>query len=284
MVGKPWNMQGPRGKRFADDKDKERVWNGLADILIELHRHPFPEAGSLLPGPSPSEPIVAAVASDRFLVHSPSGPFGTANDYYTAFVEQNMALIADNQLFTSYPVNAYLVFTFLKCQIQYLAAKPNPNSVDSTEQFYIKHVDDKGDHLMVDDDLNIVGIIHWQMARVVPDSEAFGPSLVTARMGDIYDGLSSLTIHDYTLARFLKAKGAVGLADIMSTNERTRRFFFGLDVDLPWDETLLLIRGIWTAFGVENDTEWTTWKAEMLEQHINDGRLRLIIDQLGTGP
>lgn len=41
MPGKPWNMQGPRGKRFADDKDKERIWNGLAEILTELQRYPF---------------------------------------------------------------------------------------------------------------------------------------------------------------------------------------------------------------------------------------------------
>lgn len=52
MAGKTWKLQGPRGKRFADDKDKERIWNGLADILIELQHHPFSEAGSLLLGPS----------------------------------------------------------------------------------------------------------------------------------------------------------------------------------------------------------------------------------------
>lgn len=28
------------------DQDKEKVWNGLVDILIELQRHPFPKAGS----------------------------------------------------------------------------------------------------------------------------------------------------------------------------------------------------------------------------------------------
>ncbi|KOC07642.1 hypothetical protein AFLA70_153g002250 [Aspergillus flavus AF70] len=185
MAGKQWNMQGPHGKRFTDDKDKERVSKGLADILIEIQRHPFSKAGSLLLGPSPSEPIVSAVASERFLVLSPSGPFDTASDYYTSFVEQNMALIADGQLFTSYPVNAYPVFSFLKSQIQALAAIPVNGAPATTEQFYIKHVDDKGDHLMMDDELNIVGIIDWQMARVVPAREAFGPSLVTAEMGDI---------------------------------------------------------------------------------------------------
>ncbi|KAB8216364.1 hypothetical protein BDV33DRAFT_207426 [Aspergillus novoparasiticus] len=178
------NNKGPQGKRFADVKDKERVWNGLADILIGIQRHPLSKAGSLLPGSVPSEPIVSAVASDRFLVLSPSGPFGTASDYYSSLVEQNMVLIADGQLFTFFPVNAYLVFSFLKSQIQALAVNLNHDSSAATEQFYIKHVDDKGDHLMVDDELNITGIIDWQIASVVPASEAFRPSLVTAEMSD----------------------------------------------------------------------------------------------------
>lgn len=65
-------------------------------------------------------------------------------------------------------------------------------------------------------------------------------------MADIYDSMSSLTVHDHTLARFLNAKGAADLAGIMSKDEKLRKFFFGLDVDLPCDETLHLIRGIWT--------------------------------------
>lgn len=93
MAGNTWNLQGLHKKCFADDKDKESVWNGLVDILIELQHHPFSKAGSLLPGPLPSEPIVSAVASEQFLIQSPSGPFDTASDYYTSFVEQNMALI-----------------------------------------------------------------------------------------------------------------------------------------------------------------------------------------------
>ncbi|OOQ89011.1 Aminoglycoside phosphotransferase [Penicillium brasilianum] len=284
MPGKTWNQEGPRGKRFADEKDRERIWNGLADILIELERHPFSAAGSLLPGHSPSEPIVSAIASERFLVLSPSGPFNTSMDYYTSFVEQNMALISDGQLFALFPVNAYLVFAYLKSQLQTLAAKPKHNSLEVTEQFYLKHVDDKGDHLMVDDELNIIGIIDWQMARAVPADEAFGPSLATAEMAGIYNGMSSLTVHDLALARFLKAKGAAGLADLMSTNERLRRFFFGLDVDLPWEETLLLVRGIWAAFGVDKDTESRTWKIDMLEKHSQDERLKHILDRFGAGP
>ncbi|KAJ5776807.1 hypothetical protein N7520_000053 [Penicillium odoratum] len=121
-----------------------------------------------------------------------------------------MALISDGQLFALFTANANL--------LQTLAAKPGHNSVEVTEQFYLKHVDDKGDHLMVDDELNITGIIDWQMTRVVPVDEAFGPSLATAQMASIYNGMSSLTVHDLTSARFLKAKGAAGMDDI--TKER----------------------------------------------------------------
>lgn len=50
---------------------------------------------------------------------------------------------------------------------------------------------------------NIIEIIACQMARVVPTREVFRPTLATVEMGDIYDGLSSLSIHDHVLARFL---------------------------------------------------------------------------------
>lgn len=96
--------------------------------------------------------------------------------------------------------------------------------------------------------------------------------------------MSSLTIYDHALTQFLKEKGASDLAGIMGGDERLRRFFFGLDVDFPWDETLLLICGIWTACGVEKDTDWNIWKADMLEEHAHDDRLERIINRFGAGP
>ncbi|KAL3463552.1 hypothetical protein BJX64DRAFT_298933 [Aspergillus heterothallicus] len=268
MPGRPWNRQGPRGKRSADNKDKEKVWNRLADILIKLKSHPFSKAGSLLPGPLASGPIVSAI---------------TTINYYTSFVEQNMSLIANGQLFPSFPLNAYLVFLYLRSQIQDFLRKSNYTFGQNAEQSYIKHVDDKGDHLMVDEELNVVGIVDWQMARVVPADEAFGPSLVTAEMGDIYNGFSSVTIHYRALARLLKEKGADDLADIMCKNEKLRRFFFGLDVDFSWDETLLLIRGIWATFGTERH-RLEDMKTEMLQHYVHDERIEKIIDRFGLGP
>lgn len=227
--------------------------------------------------------MVSALASERFVVLSPSGPFNTAGDYYASFLEQNLAFIADGQLFTDFPVNAYLLFLFLEVHARDLATKHGHDAEETAEQFYIKRVHDKGDRLRVDDTLNFIGIIDWQMARVVPASEALGPSLVTANMANIYDGVSSLTFHDQALVRFLKAKGATDLAGLMTIYEKLRRFFFGLDVDLSWDETLLLVRGIWAAFGVDKDTDWKVWEEGMLRERSYDTRLKQIIDRFGVG-
>jgi hypothetical protein len=37
LPGKPWDGQG----------DTAKVWKGLADIVAELEKHPFPKAGSV---------------------------------------------------------------------------------------------------------------------------------------------------------------------------------------------------------------------------------------------
>ncbi|KAI5777198.1 hypothetical protein EDC01DRAFT_679839, partial [Geopyxis carbonaria] len=278
MPGKVWNGQGSRasGKTSADDADKKRVWEGLADILIELHRHPFPRAGSLrLREDSDSHPQfdVGATASDRFLLIGIHGPYETEEAYYHGFVEQYLNLIATHQVFTEFPVNAYLIFMFLKSNIASVCT--------GTNKFFLKHVDDKGDHLMVDEDLKITGVIDWQMARVVPPSEAFGPSLVTADMGDLDDGRSRISVSDKALSDALRAKGANELADIMAKNEKLRRFFF-VDVDSDWDEMLLLVKGMWTAFGVPDGTEWAEWKEQALRKREDDGRLKSLKEYATT--
>lgn len=67
------------------------------------------------------------------------------------------------------------------------------------EAFFLKHVDDKGDHLLVDDNLNITGIIDWQMTRIVPRLEASWPLLVTADMSVMCNGKVSLSEDDSAL-------------------------------------------------------------------------------------
>jgi hypothetical protein len=59
------------------------------------------------------------------------------------------------------------------------------------------------------------------MARVVPQHEAFGPSLVIADMNAFCSGKFSLSPNDLVLADMLKRRGL--FRD--STNEKVQRFF-----------------------------------------------------------
>lgn len=87
------------------------------------------------------------------------------------------------------------------------------------EPYYLKHVDDKGGHLLVDDDLNFVGVTDWQMARIVLLNEAFGNSLVTADTNAVGKGKNGFGSKDRLLADFLRKKGAIELTNTMSVNE-----------------------------------------------------------------
>ncbi|KAI0817059.1 hypothetical protein GGR55DRAFT_693382 [Xylaria sp. FL0064] len=270
LPGRPWTGEGVSGGEPTKD-EKMKVWSTLANILAELEKHPFPKAGSLCFQSSSID--VSAVASDRFVVLSPEGPFDTSISYYTAYAEQYLAFIADGQLYTEYPVDAYLVYRFLKDNaVQLIQQDAEPQA---PEQFFLKHVDDKGNHLLVDENLNITGIIDWQMARVAPRREAFGASLVTADMSALCGGKVSLSDDDMALANVLRARGSLELATCM-TDEKVRRFFWGLAQETKWSYALPLANAILKFFGVAQD--WATWREAALSEYGTDERLKALVD------
>ncbi|TVY89406.1 hypothetical protein LAWI1_G003921, partial [Lachnellula willkommii] len=168
----------PYEAHTANPEQKRHVLSQVADILIEISKHPFRKAGSLILDDD-GNLVVSDVASDRFVSLGQHGPYDTALDYFTSTAEQHLDLVADGQEFYQYPKEAYLFFRTLRDQA---AAKLVAREKGKSSSFYLKHVDDKGDHLLVDKDYNITGIIDWQFARTVPACEAFGPSLITANL------------------------------------------------------------------------------------------------------
>ncbi|KAM0479850.1 hypothetical protein ACHAPX_004427 [Trichoderma viride] len=270
LPGRPWIGQGVSGAT-ATDEEKARIWSDLAEILAELERHPFPKAGSLCLQSSSIQ--VSAVASDRFVVLTPYGPFDNSTAYYTAFAEQYLALIADGQLYTEFPVDAYLVYRFLKDNVSQLAEQGG--EAKPSEGFFLKHVDDKGDHLLVDDDLHITGIIDWQMARVVPRREAFGLSLVTADMNALCGGKVSLSADDVILMDALRQKGLSWMTSC--PDEKARRFFWGLALESEWSDALPLAIAILQVFGVSQD--WAQWRETALKEYESDERLKGLVER-----
>ena len=274
LPGKPLSQLNPTEQQI------QKVYSGLADILCTLSEHPFDQIGSLTLNPH-GDIHIGPVTGDRTGTLAQIGPFRDATRYYVAWAEEYLRLIADGQLFLRYSVNAYLVFKYLA----ELAGEGKFNGFEgnlNNSPFFLKHMDDKGDHILVDESFVITGIIDWSFARVVPAYEAFGPSLVTADMDDIFTGRARLSEHDRLLAQALQAKGSP-LTRFAQSTDKIRRLTFalGMGMNLSWDEALDVFKGIMaTVSDSDADFEWEKWRKDRMVQWADDKELTVLTQGL----
>lgn len=260
----------PYGAHDASPAQKKRVIEQVANYLVEISKHPLSAIGSF--AMINNQPQISAVASNRFVALGKYGPFTSRLDFITSVIEQYMDLIADGQVHTKCPLEAFLFYYFLRENKESLI-----NRDVTGQRFFIKHVDDKGDHLLVDEGYNVTGIIDWQFARVVPAAEAFGPSYVTADLASLYSSsLTGVSADDRLLADALRRRGRDDLAAIAEGNEIMRRFHHGLANGLNKDEARELLGGMVNCVLGENlkVDEMNAWIAKMLRsvELILDGR------------
>ncbi|KAH7031530.1 uncharacterized protein B0I36DRAFT_324091 [Microdochium trichocladiopsis] len=208
------------------------VLEQIADMMIKLSQLPFSAAGSLITS-SEGNTKIGPVSSNRFIHLYPSGPHNSPTDYFADTARQYLDLIADGQLHERCPVEAYLFYSLLLSRSEELSPKAGAaTDMDALHsRFFLKHVDDKDDHLLVDDDHNITGIIDWQSARIVPAIEAFGPSILTSDLDRLVSGKGGLTQDDRKLADALRSRGHEGLAQCVEVGDLVRTFMFGPDAD-----------------------------------------------------
>jgi len=261
-------MQAMPGKPFyasqVSHTQKQRVIEQLADIMIEIYKHPVPLAGSLVMQDGHTK--LSSVASNRFVVLGTYGPFETSLDYIISITEQYLDLIADGQVHHTYPLEAFLYYRFLRKNAAKIVGS------DTAGNFFLKHVDDKGDHLLVDKNLNITGIIDWQFARTVPSAEAFGPSYVTADLDALYSGNTGVTDDDRLLANALRNRGANELASYAADNEVMRRFHHGLASGLSKNEARSMLKGMVEVVRNQRVDDIDAWIAEQSEESRSDPR------------
>ena len=210
---------------------------------------------------------VSTVTSNCFVSLNTYGPFKTTLDYITSIIDQHMDLIADGQLHHEHPLEAFLFYHFLRLNTEALVASDLPG-----QQFFLKHVDDKGDHLLVDEDFNITGIIDWQFARTVPAVEAFGPSYITADLASLYFSQTGVTDDYRLLAKALRDRGADVLASFAEGNEIMRRFHNGLSSGLTKDEVRGVLKGMVVCVQGREVGELDAWITEQCLECGKDTR------------
>lgn len=83
----------------------------------------------------------------------PLGSFSSSLEGSRAIPESYLTMIASGEINPCYPVDTCLVYRFRQDIVGTLFDVP------LGDQFFLKHTDDKGDHILVNDCYNIVGII-----------------------------------------------------------------------------------------------------------------------------
>lgn len=177
------------------------------------------------------------IVDDRTGTLIQMGPFDDAKEYYSTFAERYLDMICDGQLFSAYPVNEYLIFKYLKELAVLGRWNPFESSLDKGP-FFMKHMDDMGYRILVDDKYNITGIIDWTFARIVPAYKVFSPSLLTADMSHIFSGTTGLSEKDKRLNEVINRKQGKLLGLIFGGPDLARQFSFalGMGMDLLWEE------------------------------------------------
>ncbi|KAI0458039.1 hypothetical protein F5B21DRAFT_461072 [Xylaria acuta] len=268
------------GKPFyayqATSEQKSRVYDQYADILMKMDHFTSTQACSIIT--RNGEAREGAIASNRFLSLGKYGPFPNALEYFTSVAELHLDLIADGQLYPEYPKEAFLFYRLLRDRASPVLASTSTPSRSGTEAFFLKHVDDKGDHILIDENYTITAIIDWQFARFVPACEAFGPSIVTADLGNLYNPKGSptgLSADDRFLAECFERKGRKDLAELAGGSELVRRFHFGLASGLKRDEVLGMIGAVISLLegggNALSAVELSDWMERNWGQALGDG-------------
>jgi len=98
--------------------------------------------------------------------------------------------------------------------------------VPCRKEFYLKHFNDKGDHILVGDDFNITGIIDWELASAEAQEFALSSPCMMWHVGDFYDRKNELSKDEETFAKIFEDKHEHEMAAIARGGRRWQRYLF----------------------------------------------------------
>ncbi|KAF6822063.1 hypothetical protein CPLU01_12243 [Colletotrichum plurivorum] len=212
MPGTPLDWQG------ATAAQREKVVRQLADIMLEIERHPFDKLGSLMTTPTEFGIQVQGLAQ-HYAFRSgegdgPPGPFHSSREASRALLEAHLRMIAGGEIGTA--ENSVDIF---------LAHRPRLDVLDRV------WVEDKGDHILVNADLDIVGVIDWEWCGNALREEAFSSPCMMWPVAALYDGSNELSDEEMPLARVFCERGREDLARCVLEGRRVQIFLFAIGPD-----------------------------------------------------
>ncbi|CAI7625998.1 unnamed protein product [Penicillium bialowiezense] len=264
----------------ATREQRTKVVYQLADIYIELQAHPFPMMGSL-------DETGSGIAIGPFAKESLAnfgkfglemlGPFSSLEEFYHAYIELILNWIVQQEAYANHPVDAFLIHRYLLENIQRIL----PDATLDDGKFYLKHADEKGDQILVDEQFRITGIIDWEWAHTGPKSAVFNSPIVLLPLDQFYNGGNCLGDEEIAFAHLLGEKGYPELGDIVKKGRLLHRLQFCCGYDLPdWQGYQSIFMGLVAALHNDGNSklmDFETWKAGALERYSGDHRLKSLL-------
>ncbi|KAI5857336.1 hypothetical protein GGS23DRAFT_607908 [Durotheca rogersii] len=299
----------PLGWQGATTAQREKVVQQLADIMLEIERHPFDRLGSLVATTAMSGgeiALAAAAAEPQIQVqglaqHStfrsgedgrPPGSFCSSREASRALVEAHLRMIAGGEIGTA--ENAVSVFLAHRFRLDVLDRvwKSATVAAEEDEKFFLEHADDKGDHILVNADFDIVGVIDWEWCSTASREEAFSSPCVMWPVAEFYDGSNELADEELLLARVFCERGREDLARCVLDGRKVQRLLFALGPGGASHEDrrtfarlfMGLKRALDPGHGSKGEKrgreeeEWERWMARALVRWEHDGLLQAVLE------
>ncbi|KAI0535255.1 hypothetical protein GGR58DRAFT_504463 [Xylaria digitata] len=260
---------------------RRKVMEQLANVFIELGKYPFDLFGSL---DHPGDSHVGAFARESLtdFIQSemrPLGPFTSSEEYHKSSLQLILDLVLREEMYSQQAVDAYLIHRFLLDLVPLVLS----SSVQGGHKYYLKHADDKGDHILVDKDFNVTGIIDWEWAYTAPPTLAFNSPISLLPVAQFYEGAKNLGDDEITFARILEEKGHQDLANFVWNGRLQHRFAFCCGYDLAdWNGFLGLSQGLRDAVKVDDGLDWDDWKTAALHRYRVDAGLQVLLSRHGN--
>ncbi|KAI9650823.1 hypothetical protein NHQ30_000857 [Ciborinia camelliae] len=265
IPGKPY----PESRPKPTDEQRLGVIKQLAFIYHELHKHPFNSIGSLN----------LWLDHDNDKVIETLGPFENLQEYHLGVISKILEMIAASKLYSPWAVDTYLIHCALL-----EAAFSFPESSENQE-YYLRHYDDLGSHILVDENFKVTGIIDWEWAYTAPASVAFTSPMMLWDVGEFFNGHNGLSSSELAFAEMLKQTvdpDSQGLDEYVICGKAIQRLQFILCNGLPdWDISLYIqnFAALQKALKIDETFEWESWKKAALQKYANDERLQRLVKQ-----
>jgi hypothetical protein len=147
--------------------------------------------------------------------------------------------------------------------------------------FVLKHFDDKGDHILVNTNFNITGMIDWEFASAEPKALAFSTPCMLWPVGDFYDGKGELSAEEIEFAEIFEGRGREDMGQIVRESRKMQRFTFfnGGGVSRDPEEFQALFTGLRAAWARKDDplSSYDDWTRDASERLGGDDRLQILL-------